>query len=71
MFGYAVLTSVPQPIAAVVAFYFVRIAIEFLGFGYGLSAGAMLYLVVADVLPDGLESVFVERDSLVLVSETE
>jgi len=55
MFGAAVLTSVPQPIAAVIAYYFVRIAIQFLGFGYGFAAGAMLYLVVDDIVPEGLE----------------
>lgn len=55
MFGAAVLTSVPQPIAALVAFFFVRIAIAFLGFGYGFAAGSMLYLVVDDVIPEGLE----------------
>ncbi|MFB6073739.1 MAG: ZIP family metal transporter [Haloarculaceae archaeon] len=56
MFGAAFFTSIPQPIGAVVAFYFIRIFEQLLGFGYGLSAGAMLYLVAADVIPDGLES---------------
>ncbi|MFB6080345.1 MAG: ZIP family metal transporter [Haloferacaceae archaeon] len=56
MWGAAFFTSIPQPIGAVVAFYFIRIFEQLLGFGYGLSAGAMLYLVVADVIPDGLES---------------
>ena len=55
MFGAATLTSVPQPIAAVIAFYFVRIAIQFLGFGYGFAAGSMLYLVADDIIPEGLE----------------
>lgn len=32
------------------------LAREFLGFGYGFAAGAMLYLVADDVLPEGLES---------------
>ena len=55
MFGAATFTSVPQPIAAVIAFFFVRIAIQFLGFGYGFAAGAMLYLVADDIIPEGLE----------------
>jgi len=55
MFGAAILTSVPQPLAAVVAFYFVRLAQQFLGFGYGFAAGAMIYLVAEDIIPEGLE----------------
>jgi len=55
-FGAAVFTSLPQPIGAVVAFYFVNIAQQFLGFGYGFAAGAMLFLVAQDVLPEGLEA---------------
>jgi len=56
MWGTAFFTSIPQPVGAVVAFYFVRLFIQFLGFGYGLAAGAMLYLVADDVLPEGLEA---------------
>ena len=56
MWGAAFFTSIPQPIGAVVAFYFVKLAQEFLGFGYGFAAGAMLYLVADDVLPEGLEA---------------
>jgi len=56
MWAAAFFTSVPQPIGAVVAFYFVVLAREFLGFGYGFAAGAMLYLVADDVLPEGLDA---------------
>ena len=56
MFGAAFFTSIPQPVGALVAFYFVRLFSRFLGFGYGLAAGAMLYLVVDDVLPEGLDA---------------
>jgi len=56
MWGAAFFTSIPQPVGALVAFYFIRIFEQLLGFGYGLSAGAMLYLVAADVIPDGLEA---------------
>jgi len=55
-FAAAVITSVPQPIGAVVAFYFVNLAQRFLGFGYGFAAGAMLFLVASDVLPEGVEA---------------
>jgi len=56
MFGAAFFTSVPQPIGAVIAFYFIQLAEAFLGFGYGFAAGAMVYLVVDDIIPEGLEA---------------
>lgn len=56
MFWAAVATSLPQPVGAVIAYYFVVLAERFLGFGYGLAAGAMVYLVVADIIPEGLEA---------------
>lgn len=54
MFSAAVFTSLPQPVGAVIAFAFVQLAEQFLGFGYGLAAGAMLYLVADDIVPEGL-----------------
>lgn len=56
MFGAAVLSSLPQPIGAIVAYYFLQLAKQFLEFGYGIAAGAMLYLVVQDIVPEGLEA---------------
>jgi len=56
MFWAAVATSLPQPVGAVIAYYFVVLATQFLGFGYGLAAGAMLYLVAEDIIPEGLEA---------------
>ncbi|QDX40700.1 ZIP family metal transporter [Salarchaeum sp. JOR-1] len=56
MFGAAVFSSLPQPIGAVVAYYFLQFAQQFLEFGYGFAAGAMLYLVVQDIIPEGLEA---------------
>ncbi len=50
--GWAVFSSVPQPIAALVAFYFVNIARQTLPFGLGFAAGAMVYLVVSELLPE-------------------
>ena len=52
---WAVFSSLPQPIGAVIAFAFVRLAREFLPFGFGFAAGAMVYLVVTEFLPEGLE----------------
>jgi ZIP family zinc transporter len=53
---WAVFSSLPQPIGAVIAFYFVTLAREFLPLGFGFAAGAMIYLVVTEFLPEGLEA---------------
>jgi ZIP family zinc transporter len=52
---WAVFSSLPQPVGAVIAFYFVRIAREFLPFGFGFAAGAMVYLVLSEFIPEALE----------------
>jgi ZIP family zinc transporter len=56
MVGAAVFSSLPQPIGAVVAFAFVRWAESFLPFGFGFAAGAMIYLVVTEFIPEALET---------------
>jgi ZIP family zinc transporter len=55
MVWWAVFSSLPQPIGAVLAFYFVRIAREFLPAGFGFAAGAMIYLVLSEFVPEALE----------------
>jgi ZIP family zinc transporter len=55
MVWWAVFSSLPQPVGAVIAFYFVRIAREFLPFGFGFAAGAMIYLVLTEFIPEALE----------------
>jgi ZIP family zinc transporter len=56
MVWWAVFSSLPQPIGAVIAFYFVRAAREFLPFGFGFAAGAMIYLVATEFVPEALET---------------
>ncbi|GGM64846.1 ZIP family zinc transporter [Halarchaeum rubridurum] len=56
MVGAAVFSSLPQPIGAVVAFGFVTWAYDFLPFGYGFAAGAMVYLVLTEFVPEALEA---------------
>ena len=53
--GWAVFSGLPQPIGAVLAYYFVTTATGLLPFGFGLAAGAMVYLVAHDMLPEALE----------------
>ncbi|QZP38668.1 ZIP family metal transporter [Halobaculum magnesiiphilum] len=55
MVWWAVFSSLPQPIGAVIAFYFVTLAERFLPFGFGFAAGAMVYLVLTEFIPEALE----------------
>jgi len=55
MVWWAVFSSLPQPVGAVIAFAFVRLAREFLPFGFGFAAGAMIYLVLSEFIPEALE----------------
>ncbi|SDQ57366.1 ZIP family metal transporter [Natronobacterium texcoconense] len=55
IFGWAVFSSVPQPIGAAIAYVFVTIARDFLPLGFGFAAGAMIYLVLHDIFPEALD----------------
>ncbi len=55
--GWALVTSVPQPIAAPFAAWLMWLFEPLLPFGLGFAAGAMLFLVVSDLLPDALEEI--------------
>ena len=55
MVWWAVFSSLPQPVGAVIAFAFVRIAREFLPYGFGFAAGAMIYLVLSEFIPEALD----------------
>ncbi|WP_459191231.1 ZIP family metal transporter [Halosimplex sp. J119] len=55
MVWWAVFSSLPQPIGAVVAYYFVTLAERLLPFGFGFAAGAMVYLVATEFVPEALE----------------
>jgi zinc transporter ZupT len=53
--GYAILTSVPQPLAAVPSFLLVSVVQPLLPVGLGFAGGAMIFLVVFELLPESLE----------------
>jgi ZIP family zinc transporter len=53
-FWAAVLTSAPQPIAAPLAYLLVRQVEPLLPFSFGFAAGAMLALVLVEMLPDAV-----------------
>ncbi|MEL6408526.1 MAG: ZIP family metal transporter [Chloroflexota bacterium] len=53
--GWSIFSSLPQPLVAVPAFLFVLAFRPFLPFGLGLAAGAMIWMVFDELLPEALE----------------
>lgn len=54
--GWSIVSSLPQPLIAVPAFLFVSLFQPFLPVGLGLAAGAMIWMVFSDLVPDALEN---------------
>ncbi|MFV1987988.1 MAG: ZIP family metal transporter [Gemmatimonadota bacterium] len=52
--GWSVFSSLPQPLLAVPAFIFVLQFGAVLSWGLGFAAGAMIWMVVTDLIPDAL-----------------
>ena len=50
--GWSIFTSLPQPLLAAPAFLFVEAFRPFLSAGLGFAAGAMTWLVLAELVPD-------------------
>lgn len=53
--AWSVFSSLPQPILAVPAFLFVEAFQPFLPVGLGFAAGAMIWMVFAELVPEALE----------------
>lgn len=53
---WSVFSSLPQPIMALPAYLFVTAFAPVLPAGLGLAAGAMIYMVLFELLPESLES---------------
>ncbi|MFC6905967.1 ZIP family metal transporter [Halalkalicoccus tibetensis] len=53
--GWAIVSGLPQPIGAVLAYYFVNALEGLLPVAFGFAAGALLYLLATEFVPAGLE----------------
>lgn len=53
---WSIFSSLPQPLMALPAFFFVTAFAPFLPIGLGLAAGAMIYMVLFELLPEACEN---------------
>lgn len=53
--GWSVFSSLPQPLMAVPAYLFVDAFAKALPYGIGFAAGAMVYMVFVELLPEAFE----------------
>jgi len=53
---WSIFTSLPQPIMAVPSFLIVEAFESFLPVGFGIAAGAMIWMVFAELIPDAMKN---------------
>jgi ZIP family zinc transporter len=54
--GWSIVSSLPQPLLAVPSFLFVASFQSLLPYGIGFAAGAMVFMVLVELLPDAFET---------------
>jgi zinc transporter ZupT len=65
---WSVFSSLPQPVLAVPSFLFVDAFKPFLPFGLGFAAGAMIWMVVSELIPEALEHVKKQKIAISVVA---
>lgn len=53
--GWSIFSSIPQPLMAVPAFLFILAFMPWLPFGLGFAAGAMIWMVFSELIPESCE----------------
>jgi len=64
---WSIFTSLPQPIFAVPAYIFITYFKQYLPIGLGFAAGAMFWLVFADIVPESQENIKKEKSATIIV----
>ena len=54
--GWSIVSSLPQPVMAVPAFLFVEAFAPALPYGIGFAAGAMVFMVLLEILPEAYDT---------------
>ena len=65
--GWSVFSSLPQPLMAIPAYLFVSVFEPFLPIGLGLAAGAMIWMVFAEMIPDANKGLTASGVGIVIV----
>ncbi len=68
--GWSVFSSLPQPLMAIPAFLFVQAFAPILPAGLGLAAGAMIWMVFSELVPESLEHIAPTTAASVITAST-
>ncbi len=64
---WSIFTSLPQPLLAVPAFMFVSVFKPYLPVGLGFAAGAMMWLVFSEIVPESTENIRSQQAATIMM----